>query len=49
MVQPGDCLSVIADRNHTPGGTKALYDLNKDTLDQGPDHIYPGQRLRLRA
>jgi len=49
VVQPGDCLSVIADRTHTPGGTKALYDLNKDTLDQGPDHIYPGQRLRLRA
>ncbi|MGW8973727.1 transglycosylase family protein [Streptomyces platensis] len=49
VVQPGDCLSVIAERTHTPGGTKALYDLNKDTLDQGPDQIYPGQRLRLRA
>ncbi|MFE1174418.1 transglycosylase family protein [Streptomyces sp. NPDC058773] len=49
VVQPGDCLSVIAARTHTPGGSKALYDLNKDTLDQGPDHIYPGQRLRLRA
>ncbi|MFF3542787.1 transglycosylase family protein [Streptomyces platensis] len=49
VVQPGDCLSVIAERAHTPGGTKALYDLNKDALDQGPDHIYPGQRLRLRA
>lgn len=49
VVQPGDCLSVIAERTHTPGGTKALYDLNKDILDQGPDHIYPGQRLRLRS
>ncbi|MGW3007986.1 transglycosylase family protein [Streptomyces sp. NPDC001219] len=49
VVQPGDCLSVIAQRTHAPGGTKALYDLNKDTLDQGPDHIYPGQRLRLRG
>ncbi|WP_435604229.1 transglycosylase family protein [Streptomyces sp. bgisy130] len=49
VVQPGDCLSVIAARTHTPGGTKALYDLNKDKLDQGPDHIYPGQRLRLRS
>ncbi|MFC5246424.1 LysM peptidoglycan-binding domain-containing protein [Streptomyces sp. SID8375] len=49
VVQPGDCLSVIAERTRTPGGTKALYDLNKDTLDKGPDHIYPGQRLQLRA
>ncbi|MGW8555094.1 transglycosylase family protein [Streptomyces tubercidicus] len=49
VVQPGDCLSVIAERHHTPGGTKALYDLNKHSLDQGPDHIYPGQRLRLRS
>ncbi|MCL7490188.1 transglycosylase family protein [Streptomyces sp. MCA2] len=49
VVQPGDCLSVIAERTHTPGGTKALYEANKDALDQGPDHIYPGQRLRLRG
>ncbi|WP_406218793.1 transglycosylase family protein [Streptomyces decoyicus] len=49
VVQPGDCLSVIAERTHAPGGTKALYEANKDALDQGPDHIYPGQRLRLRA
>ncbi|MFJ5799540.1 transglycosylase family protein [Streptomyces decoyicus] len=49
VVQPGDCLSVIAERTHAPGGTQALYEMNKDALDQGPDHIYPGQRLRLRA
>ncbi|MEU9485369.1 transglycosylase family protein [Streptomyces decoyicus] len=49
VVHPGDCLSVIAERTHAPGGTQALYELNKDALDQGPDHIYPGQRLRLRA
>ncbi len=49
VVQPGDCLSVIAERTHAPGGTPALYEMNKDALDQGPDHIYPGQRLRLRA
>ncbi|MET7798711.1 transglycosylase family protein [Streptomyces decoyicus] len=49
VVQPGDCLSVVAERTHAPGGTQALYELNKDALDQGPDHIYPGQRLRLRA
>ncbi|MFD9207496.1 transglycosylase family protein [Streptomyces sioyaensis] len=47
VVRPGDCLSVIAARTHTPGGTKALYDLNKDTLAQGPDLIYPDQRLWL--
>ncbi|MGW7490900.1 transglycosylase family protein [Streptomyces sp. NPDC054786] len=49
VVHPGDCLSVIAERTHAPGGAKALYALNKHTLDQGPDHIYPGQRLRLRG
>lgn len=48
VVRPGDCLSVVAARAHVPGGTKALYDLNKDTLEQGPDHIHPGQRLLLR-
>ncbi|MEU7177227.1 MULTISPECIES: transglycosylase family protein [Streptomyces] len=49
VVQPGDCLSTIAQRTAVPGGTQALYDLNKPTLDEGPDHIYPGQRLRLHA
>ncbi|MBT2527926.1 LysM peptidoglycan-binding domain-containing protein [Streptomyces sp. ISL-99] len=49
VVQPGDCLSVIAERADVPGGTKALYELNSDKLDEGPDRIYPGQRLRLRA
>ncbi|MFG2138707.1 transglycosylase family protein [Streptomyces sp. NPDC048650] len=47
VVQRGDCLSVIARQQHVPGGTQALYDLNKNTLEQGPDHIYPGQHLRL--
>ncbi|WP_405743232.1 LysM peptidoglycan-binding domain-containing protein [Streptomyces sp. NBC_01525] len=49
VVQPGDCLSVIAERAHTHGGTQKLYELNRHTLDEGPDHIYPGQRLKLRA
>ncbi|OEJ59970.1 hypothetical protein BGM19_20245 [Streptomyces agglomeratus] len=49
VVQPGDCLSVIADRADVPGGTHALYELNQHKLDEGPDRIYPGQRLRLRA
>ncbi|MFI5758631.1 transglycosylase family protein [Streptomyces sp. NPDC051569] len=49
VVERGDCLSVIAQRADVPGGTEALYELNKDILDEGPDHIYPGQRLRLHA
>ncbi|WUT66204.1 LysM peptidoglycan-binding domain-containing protein [Streptomyces sp. NBC_00683] len=47
MVEPGDCLSVIAERADVPGGTDALYAINSDMLDEGPDLIYPGQRLRL--
>ncbi|MGW7050647.1 transglycosylase family protein [Streptomyces sp. NPDC054887] len=49
VVQPGDCLSVIADRADVRGGTQALYEMNRHQLDEGPDRIYPGQRLRLRA
>lgn len=49
VVRPGDSLSAVAARAHVPGGTKALYGLNKDTLERGPDHIRPGQRLRLRS
>ncbi|MFJ4920284.1 transglycosylase family protein [Streptomyces sp. NPDC088725] len=49
VVEQGDCLSVIAQRADIPGGTDALFELNKDTLDQGPDVIFPGQRLRLHA
>ncbi|MGX1882211.1 transglycosylase family protein [Streptomyces sp. NPDC055287] len=49
VVQQGDCLSVIADRADVRGGTQALYEMNKHKLDEGPDRIYPGQRLRLRA
>ncbi|MCL6297166.1 LysM peptidoglycan-binding domain-containing protein [Streptomyces kronopolitis] len=49
VVRPGDSLSAVAAHARVPGGTKALYDLNKDRLDRGPDHIRPGQRLRLRS
>lgn len=49
VVQPGDCLSVIAERADVPGGTDALYELNRELLDAGPDLIHPGQRLRLTA
>ncbi|MEU9110724.1 transglycosylase family protein [Streptomyces sp. NPDC048483] len=47
VVHRGDCLSAIADHHHIRGGAQALYELNKKTLDEGPDHIYPGQKLRL--
>ncbi|WP_405389885.1 LysM peptidoglycan-binding domain-containing protein [Streptomyces sp. NBC_01102] len=49
VVEPGDCLSVIAERADVPGGTDALFELNRELLDEGPDLIYPGQRLRLTA
>ncbi|GAA2958989.1 transglycosylase family protein [Kitasatospora cinereorecta] len=49
VVEPGDCLSVIAERADVPGGTDALFELNRELLDEGPDLIYPGQRLRLAA
>ncbi len=49
VVEPGDCLSVIAERADVEGGTDALYELNRELLDEGPDLIYPGQRLQLRA
>ncbi|MFD9499599.1 transglycosylase family protein [Streptomyces sp. NPDC060035] len=49
VVEPGDCLSVIAERADVAGGTDALYELNRELLDEGPDLIYPGQRLRLTA
>ncbi|MFJ9409205.1 transglycosylase family protein [Streptomyces sp. NPDC101393] len=49
VVKSGDCLSVIADHAEVQGGTQGLYELNKHQLDEGPDRIYPGQHLVLRA
>ncbi|WP_069171749.1 transglycosylase family protein [Streptomyces griseus] len=49
VVEPGDCLSVIADRADVPGGWHTLYELNRALLDEGPHLIYPGQRLTLAA
>ncbi|MFF2732367.1 transglycosylase family protein [Streptomyces sp. NPDC058008] len=49
VVQPGDCLSVIAERADVSGGWHALYEMNRDVLDQGPHLIFPGQRLQLKA
>ncbi|UQA94297.1 LysM peptidoglycan-binding domain-containing protein [Streptomyces halobius] len=48
VVRRGDCLSVIAQRTGVRGGARKLYQLNKKRLTEGPDRIYPGQRLRLR-
>ncbi|WP_438487182.1 transglycosylase family protein [Streptomyces sp. S186] len=47
VVRLGDHLAAIARRQHTPGGADALYTLNKGRLPQGPDHIFPGQILRV--
>ncbi|MFF2806083.1 transglycosylase family protein [Streptomyces sp. NPDC058000] len=47
-VRHGDCLSAIARRADTTGGTHTLYTLNRGRLPDGPDEIFPGQRLRLR-
>ncbi|WEB45841.1 hypothetical protein MOV08_22100 [Streptomyces yunnanensis] len=39
----------MARRARTPGGPSTLYSLNKARLSRGPDHILPGQNLRLRG
>ena len=44
-VVAGDWLSSIAEKEHVSGGWERLYALNKSTLTQGPDLIYPGERL----
>jgi cell wall-associated NlpC family hydrolase len=46
-VRPGDWLSTIAQKEHVSGGWQRLYQLNKAALPQGPDWIYPGQKLVL--
>ncbi|WP_395293312.1 transglycosylase family protein [Kitasatospora hibisci] len=46
-VVTGDWLSAIADEHHVQGGWERLYELNRDTLTEGPNHIYPGQHLSL--
>ncbi|MEV7602581.1 transglycosylase family protein [Kitasatospora sp. NPDC089797] len=44
-VVDGDWLSTIADKHNVQGGWQRLYDLNRTTLTEGPDTIYPGQQL----
>ncbi|MEU9048280.1 MULTISPECIES: transglycosylase family protein [unclassified Kitasatospora] len=44
-VVEGDWLSSIADKHNVQGGWQRLYDLNRGTLTDGPNTIYPGQHL----
>ncbi|MEY9874299.1 cell wall-associated NlpC family hydrolase [Streptacidiphilus sp. MAP12-33] len=46
-VQSGDWLSSIAAKEKVSGGWQRLYQLNKATLTQGPNLIFPGQQLVL--
>ncbi|MEU1283092.1 transglycosylase family protein [Kitasatospora sp. NPDC005856] len=46
-VVAGDWLSAIADQHQVQGGWQRLYELNRGTLSEGPDTIYPGQHLSL--
>jgi nucleoid-associated protein YgaU len=46
-VQPGDTLSEIAAKFHTPGGWEAIFSLNRDVIGPNPDLIVPGQVLKL--
>ncbi|MFJ3702710.1 MULTISPECIES: transglycosylase family protein [unclassified Streptomyces] len=49
VVESGDCLSTIAERADVSGGWHALYERNREVLDQGPHLIFPGQRLSLNV
>ncbi|WP_063763217.1 transglycosylase family protein [Streptomyces sp. NRRL WC-3742] len=46
-VVDGDWLSAIADKHNVHGGWQHLYELNRSTLTEGPDTIYPGQKLNF--
>src|ERR1700722_4370188 len=46
-VQPGDTLSGIAAKLHTPGGWGAIFALNQDVIGPNPDLISPGEVLKL--
>ena len=45
-VRSGDTLSDIALRHHIKGGWPALYEANRDVVEN-PNLIYPGEVLRL--
>ncbi|MER7751572.1 transglycosylase family protein [Kitasatospora sp. NPDC097643] len=46
-VVAGDWLSSIADKHNVQGGWERLYELNRSTLTEGPNTIYPGQHLHF--
>ena len=46
-VVSGDWLSSIAEKENVSGGWQELYNLNKATLTQGPNLIFPGEQLVL--
>ncbi len=45
-IQSGDNLSAIAASKNVAGGWQALYNANRDTLDN-PNVIYPGRKIRI--
>jgi hypothetical protein len=47
VVQPGDTLSSIAQRQGVKGGWKSLYKLNRSVVGTDPGLIHAGQRLSL--
>jgi len=47
VVRSGDTLSEIAAEHGVEGGWRAVYALNRSTVED-PDLIFPGERLRLR-
>ena len=46
VVRSGDTLSTIAAKHRVEGGWRAVYALNRGTVED-PDLIFPGERLRL--
>jgi hypothetical protein len=46
-VEPGDTLSGIAAKLHTPGGWQAIFTLNEGVIGPDPDRISPGEVLTL--
>jgi cell wall-associated NlpC family hydrolase len=46
-VVPGDWLTKIARDQNVAGGWQKLYQLNTSVLTQGPNIIYPGEKLEL--
>ena len=48
-VVPGDTLFDIATTHRVRGGWQSLYELNRSTVGDDPDLIFPGQRLTLHA